>query len=45
MTVGRVKEAPLRKCRYNKKNDCNDCEYEGCPNYGASLEEGDLDEW
>ena len=32
------------KCKFNKKNDCNDCEYEGCPNYGVSLEEGDIEE-
>lgn len=33
-----------KKCKWNKKDDCNDCSYEGCPSYGASLEKGDLEE-
>lgn len=28
------------KCKWNLKDDCNDCPYEGCPNYGARLPEG-----
>jgi Na+-translocating ferredoxin:NAD+ oxidoreductase RNF subunit RnfB len=32
------------KCRWNPKNDCNDCPFEGCKSYGAQLEEGDFEE-
>jgi len=28
----------------NPKDDCQDCPYEGCPNYGAELDEGALEE-
>ena len=31
------------KCKFNPKDDCNDCEFEGCPNWGASLEEQDIE--
>lgn len=33
-----------KKCEWNPKNDCNDCEFEGCKNYGASLEESDQED-
>jgi len=32
------------KCQLKPKDDCQDCPYEGCLNYGAELEEGALEE-
>lgn len=31
------------KCKHNPKNDCSSCDFEGCPNWSASLKEGDLE--
>ena len=33
-----------QKCKYNKKDDCNDCDFEGCPSWGASVEPEELDQ-
>lgn len=38
-----MSKSKIEKCKWNSKDDCNDCSYEGCPSYGASLTEEDLE--